>query len=467
MTGGRRHALALATALWLTPSALPGQQVRGEVDIRVQSTEFERVASGPTVDLLRAAPVMATFDATAWGLGIEGLSLHLRTSLTDDLASDDVWPSTEPPVRLVEAYAEYARPGLTARAGRTPLHTRLGYESFDGAQVDVRFAGSLSATAFGGRSLARASSLPLTSPDASPLGEFRPARRGWLFGGVLRGVGGPVRGSLVYRREVDPAASKLSSEFVAASASIRLPAGFTMTGGADYDLGFGEWGNADATLAWAGPVAGKSANLAASLRRYRPRFELWSIWGAFSPVAYREAAVNAALMPLTGLRLRGLAARYSYGDPGTSSPVVSLEDTGWRWTAGAGWTGTTDWSFDVDFGAEHGPGAATTLVRLRAAWRPIDDLKAGGWISRGTMPLEFRIDDAVVRSAGVDLEIDLGRGLRIDGGVARFDERHTGSRPRAFDHWRLYAGLRYAFGSGADRSSLHPAILRIPERPRP
>jgi len=459
---------AVAVGLLLFPpvqDTLGAQSLRGELDVRMQSVAFERYDAAPGVDLVRAAPLVATLDLTAWDLGIDNLSLHLRASGTDDLADDGVWPATEPPVRLVEGYVEYSLPRVTARAGRTYLHTRLGYESFDGARVDVRPAGPVTLTAFGGWSLARGSSLPITSPEVSPLGEFRPAERGVVVGGAARAAAGPVRASAVYRREVDPAAEKLSSEFVALSASARVAGGVSIAGGADYDLGYEEWGSADARLGWNGRLADRPVGFGASVRRYRPRFPLWSIWGAFSPVAYTATGGHASVTPVEHLSLRGAAEWFSYGETGTESPLATFEDAGWRWTAGVGWTGLADWSFDAEFGAEFGPGASTTHARVAAAWRPIDALRTGAWVSRGTRPLEYRIDDAVVRSAGLDARLDLGSGLGLDGGVAYYDEEREGGIERGFDHWRVRAGFTYGFGTSADRTDLHPAILRVPERP--
>lgn len=462
-------AAVVAAGLLLFPPAaahVDAQAVRGDVDVRMQSVAFERFDGTPTVDLVRAAPLVGTLDLTAWDLGVDNLSVHLRTSVTSDLADDGVWPSTEPPLRLIEGYLEYSLPKLTARAGRTWLHTRLGYESFDGARLDARpIDFPLTVTAFGGWSLARGSTLPLTSPDGNPLGEFRPGERGVVLGGAVRATVGPVRGSAVYRREVDTESSKLASEFVALSANARIGGGVSLAAGADYDLGFEEWGSADARLDWAGQVGGRQLGAGVSVRRYRPRFPLWSIWGAFSPVPYTATAARASISPFDHLTLRGTGERFTYGDPETSSPLVSFEDEGWRWTAGAGWTGLADWSFDTAFGAEFGPGASSTHARVSTAWRPVDDVRAGAWLARGTRPLEYRIDDAVIRSAGLDLSLDVGRGITLDGGVAWFDEERRGGLEREFDHWRVRAGVRYGFGTSADRVDLHPAILRIPERP--
>ena len=469
MTGRRwgAAAVAIAAAPMLAPAVLHAQALRGDADVRFQSLEFERFTGDESVELVRATPVVATLDLTAWGFGVENLSLHLRTRASDDLADRGAWPVVDPPLRLVEGYAEYALPRMTVRAGRAPLHTRLGYESFDGARVDLRPRGTpLTLSAFGGWSLARASTLPVTSPDVNPLGEFRPDERSTLLGGILGIVQGPVRAGVVYRREVDPEASKLASEFVGVSASARLPRGLSLSGGGDYDLGFDEWGSIDGQLLWSGLVSGRAMSAAAGIRRYRPRFDLWSIWGAFSPVPYTEATARASVTPVDGLRLRGSAARFTYGDTDTSSPLVSFEDDGWRWTAGAGWSGFSDWTFDVDFGAEYGSGASSTHVRASTAWRPREDVGAGAWVSRGTRPLEYRIDDAVVRAVGLDLEVELGRGLRVDGAIGYYDEERNGGFERSFDHWHVSGGLRYRFGTGADRAQLHPAILRIPERPK-
>jgi hypothetical protein len=282
----------------------------------------------------------------------------------------------------------------------------------------------------------------------------------------VRATAGPVRASAAYRREVEPESSKLASEFVALAAGSPLVGGLSVSGGVDYDLGFQEWGSADAGLDWVGRIADRSVGAGVSVRRYRPRFPLWSVWGAFSPVAYRETAAHASVTPVDHLTLRGVWKRFTFGEPGTESPLVRFEDEGWRWTAGAGWTGLPDWSFDTEFGAEFGPGASSTHARFSAAWRPLDAVRTGAWLARGTRPLEYRIDDAVVRSVGLDLRVDLGDGVVLDGGVAWLDEERSGGFARDFDHWRVRAGIRYGFGTSADRAGLHPAILRIPERPR-
>ncbi|MFW6039943.1 MAG: hypothetical protein ACOC9N_02575 [Gemmatimonadota bacterium] len=466
----RRGVLAALTLSTLLAASAPlaAQGLRGDLDVRMESVAFPAYDGTASAGLIRATPLTATVDLTAWDFGVERLSLHLRAGASEDLAAADAWPAVRPRMRLVEGYLEYAVPRLTARAGRTSIHTRLGYESFDGLRLDARpVDGPLTLSAFGGWSLVRGSTLPVTSPEASPLSEFRPAERGILVGAAARAAAGPVRANAVYRREIDPAAEQLASEFVALSATTGITEGVSLALGADYDIGLDDWGSADARLGWDGTVGGRSAGLAVEVRRHMPRFPLWSIWGAFSPVAYTSVGAQASVVPLDGFRLRASGDRFEYEETGSESPLVSLEDDGWRWTAGAGWSGLERWSFDLAFGAEYGPGASSTHVRVSAAWQALDDLRAGAWLARGTRPLEYRIDDAVVRSAGVDFRLGLTDDVDLEGGVAWQDEEREGSLGRQLDYWRVRAGVSYGFGTGMSRPDLHPAILRVPERPNP
>lgn len=474
---GRRVAPLVACLVGSTGWLLAGEQVAsaqtvvGEVDARLHSVSYERypIAGGDAVRLERFTPFVTTLDITAWGFGLPGLSARVRSSYSEDLgAAAASWPATLPSLRLVEGYLEYARPELAVQAGRTSLVTRLGYDAFDGGRVDLRPAGlPVRATVFAGWSLARGSTLPVTSDGQNPLGEFRPSERGIVVGGRVDAQAGIGRVSATYRREVDPAASKLTSEFVAVSTALRLAEAVSLSGGVDYDVAAREWSTADVRLAWAGDLAGRRAGVAAFGRRYEPRFPLWSIWRAFSPVAYESYGGDVTIAPTAGLELRGSGEWFSFDDTGAASPLVTVEDGGWRWSAGAGWTGVPDWRFDGSFGADFGPGASTTHARVAAAWRPVPAVTASAWAARGTRPLEFRIDDAIVRSIGFDAGLQVAPRIRLDGGASWHDEERSGRFGRGFDHWRVRAGVRYGFGgaSASTRAGLHPAIMRIPERP--
>src|ERR1041384_1971342 len=63
---------------------------------------------------------------------------------------------------------------------------------------------------------------------------------------------------------------------------VRAVPGVTVQAGSDWDLAMGQWGSAEVAATYT--QARYSGTV--GLRRYRPHFELWTIWGAFSPVPY-------------------------------------------------------------------------------------------------------------------------------------------------------------------------------------
>src|SRR6476620_10394146 len=75
---------------------------------------------------LQGGPLVSSADLTLWGLGLNGLSLRVNALSVTDPGATDVWPGTDPPVQLLEAYADYASPSVTGRLGRQLLVSRLG-----------------------------------------------------------------------------------------------------------------------------------------------------------------------------------------------------------------------------------------------------------------------------------------------------------------------------------------------------
>jgi len=78
-------------------------------------TQCTFFAAGP---VLRGVPWVTQADLSVWGIGLPGLSLRANARWATDLGDGAVWPGTEPELQLIEGYLEYARTGLTARAGR-------------------------------------------------------------------------------------------------------------------------------------------------------------------------------------------------------------------------------------------------------------------------------------------------------------------------------------------------------------
>jgi len=319
--------MAWPLLLGLLPVTAPAQGYRLRVDTRVQVAAYRGVVldsialadtvSGPgggpyTPDgfavncvasdpycrffrpgpIVHAAPVTTTADVTLWGLGVPGLSIRATGRVAGDLSSADNWPGTESHVQLLEGYAEYSGEHVTAQVGRQALPTRFGFTGFDGGRVGYRSGPQgLEVSAYGGWGLARGAALPVTSPALNPLDDFQPRERELVAGAFAGWASAPLDARLSYLREVDPRVDYFVSERVGLDVAVRPHPGWALTGGADYDMAAGWWGSAEATLGYITPGGRVAAT--AGVRRYRPHFDLWTIWGAFSPVPYR--ALQASL----------------------------------------------------------------------------------------------------------------------------------------------------------------------------
>jgi hypothetical protein len=407
----------------------------------------------------RGIPASAMTDLTLWGLGVTGLSVRVSARTLTDLTGDRLWPGTAPAFRLLEGYAEYVRGGLTARAGRMLEQSRLGNAGtggLDGARATWRFDRSgLEIGAYGGWGLARGTTLPVTSPAVNPLADFQPGHH-QVVGGALAGLHLRALDALAeYRIEGDPFTDYVVSERASLSLQARPAAPVRAVLGADYDLAQGHWGTADASLSWNGSRAW--ATLAG--RHYQPFFDLWTVWGVFSPVPYNGVNGSLAVMPVREVRLRARGEWYRYEDAGVSVPEVTLEDRGWRWAVEAAVTASPRWTLQAAGHEEFGPGAASRGLEGGVTWRPRDGLDfsvQGGSLER---PLELRFQDAGVTWTGVSGDYRIAERWRFGLSLDRYWDSRDRPDAAAFDwnQWRMSARISLALRSGADRWVLPPA----------
>jgi hypothetical protein len=308
--------------------------------------------------------------------------------------------------------------------------------------------------------LARGAALPVTSPALNPLDEFRPRRRQLVAGagaGWRRGIA-ELRAD--YQREVDPQSDYFVSERLGLTGILRWRSAFWLTAGADYDLAAGWWGSAEASLEYA------AAPLRASLgaRRYRPHFDLWTIWGAFSPVPYRAVTVSAAVAATRQIEIRGRYERYAFDEASAESPLVSAERDGWRWELGGTITPHERWRMDGSYRAEFGPGAAAAGLGGSLTFLPSSRLSVMLLGSAFNRPLEFRFNEAVVRVWGIDAQVAASDRVRVAANASYYREDHRRPDAGAFDWNQVRAGARvvFALGSGADSRGLPPSIRLLP-----
>jgi hypothetical protein len=491
------RAAAVAVAL-LAPVGLAAQGYRVRLDTRFQSLEYRgwqldsiaasSVVTGPSGGFETpsgfavtcvpgrtvctfyrpqpqqdALPLVSTVDATVWDLGLPGLRLYGRARVGGDLANPDGWPGIKP-VELVEGYAEYSADAWSVQAGRLYQASRLGYTGFDGGRAHGRlFRGALSASVYGGWGLAWGTTLPVWTSTLNPLGEFRPSERQIVLGGDLGWAVGPTRGRVLFEREVDPGPEHLVAERLAGDLEVRVLRNLSVAGGLDYDLAFGELGSAEASVNLALPRW--KASVAAGGRRYRPYFELWSIWGVFSPVPYHAGFASVTVAPHPRLQLRGRAERYEYSAAEAATPLAPVENGGWRTSLGATYRHSPALVVTGDYHFEDGPGAGAVGVDGSVLWRPLPRLTLRGSVANLQRALELRFDDAGVWMYALDADVAVLDQIRAFGGAIFWDEKHDRVDAAAYS-WtslRLHAGLRLTFGSAADRPTLPPAVLRIPE----
>jgi hypothetical protein len=404
-------------------------------------------------------PWTTTADVTVWGLGVTGLSVHGNARLGVDLGSAKVWPGTEPAVQVFEAYAEYADTRITGRLGRQIETGRLGYTGYDGAHLTWRIGRTgLAATGYAGLGLARSTALPVTSDVLRPLDDFQPNRRQIVAGGALEWTGSRAEARVEYQRQVDRETKFFVSERAALSATLRLLQGWSLSGGTEYDFDYGWWGTSEITLRhdrrWGGGSVG--------LRRYRPYFDLWTIWGAFSPVPYHAVNGSFWLAPVHRLRLRGSIETYKYDSTAANAPLVQTVREGARWSAGATVDVTDALSVDGGYRHEFGSGAASQGFDGSVTFTPIGPVTVtaeGGHLVR---PLEFRIDNPALTWYGLSVNVRATERLRFGLGALRYDENRRRPDVSSID-WsqtRFRATLSWLFGSSVDRLALPPAVRR-------
>jgi hypothetical protein len=416
-------------------------------------TQCTFFAPGP---VLRGVPWVSQADVSMWGFGVAGLSLRANARWATDLGNEAVWPGTEPELQLLEGYLEYARAGLTLRGGRQFLTGRLGAYGLDGARAAIRDAGrGVELVGYLGWGLARGAVVPVTDPALNPLDDFQPRDRQIVAGLEAAVTTGRIDARVEYRREVDPAVDYFVSERAAASLVLRPLRRLSVAAGAEYDLAFGEAGSADASVTW----IGRGYSLNGGVRRYRPFFDLWTIWGAFSPVPYHAIHASASVTPVPSLTVRARGERFRFADAEVFTPGVSVEDRGWRFESGVTWTPASHLVLDGSYQAEFGPGASSRGFSARVTWLPLPSLSVTAHGAQLERPLELRYNDAELTTLGLGAEYRPDARWRLGVDAIRYDERRD--RPDAsaldWDQLRVAGRISLFFGTNADRLRLPPA----------
>lgn len=344
----------------LARDSLPADQVPG-ADIRRRLEDGTVASCIPdefcrwyaTGDRRSVSLVTQELVVAGWP-GLEGVSGHAH--IRSRYGSDDFWPRSEEEVEVIAAYASWDHGDYQLRGGRQFRTSRLGYRNFDGAAFLWRGFEPLRIDVYGGWSLAPGLNIPHDGDLLEEADPFPPGERGFVWGMDLRGrMGRLASGQVGYERVIRMGeGDALYSERASAAVSLELER-IAIEGSATYDVAFDEVNEAllriNVPLPWEVEVSGQG-------RRYSPFFELWTIWGAFSPTGFNEGRISAAWrVPRSTVRVHGGAVYRAYDETNTEAGFPSIEEDAWRVFGRARWD-RSEWFVDGRVLADRGAGAA-------------------------------------------------------------------------------------------------------------
>src|SRR5262249_50316548 len=153
------------------------------------------------------------------------------------------------------------------------------------------------------------------------------------------------------------------------------------------------------------------------------------IWGAFSPTPYHawNASINVAA--LKELKLSGRVERYQYEPTDAVTPLVDVEENGWRGSVTADATLDRSVDFSAGFRRETGFGAASNSWDASLHYQLIKTISfsvVGAALER---PLELRFDNSTVWMIGVRAAAQPSTGVSVSFGAGRYYEKRD--RPDA------------------------------------
>jgi len=406
------------------------------------------------------SPAVAQAALTMWGLGLPGLRVQLNAYATTDFNTAASWPGTSPNFQMIEGYLEYAAPHWTAVAGRKLVSGRLGTYGFDGGQLTGRLpSAGLQLSGYLGLGLARGTNLPITADALNPQDEFRVGQSPLVAGLTGSWASPHAEITAEYRREVEQESNYFTSERVAASATLRPFGAWSLVGGAIYDMASGLWGSADAALRFTIPKVG----VVAGYRRYAPFFELWTVWGAFSPVPYNAVYGSLSVQATSRLQLRVRGESYKFENADAEAPLVTTQDAGWRASGGATYQFSPAWQAQAGYHEEFGPGAASNGWDGSVTFAPTSRYSIMAYGNSLARPLEYRWDDSIVLVYGMQASVVARDNVSVAFTVARYDENRERPDAASFEWDQLRFGAKVVLTfSSADKLPLPKAITNRP-----
>jgi hypothetical protein len=339
-------------------AAVPGEGAQRTLDdgTRVSCADgwCRYYKSGSDVGMV---PFIQDFELNAWS-GITGLRGYAHVRFRQPYGDGSYWPRMESEIEALTAYLEYRRSNYLAKAGRIWQSTALGFYNYDGGSFQLRLPTQLEVNLYGGLSLVRGINQLHHTDLIGNVEPLNPKEDAYLMGFHTRWRPYPgLATSFTYQRETATHSEDLYSERIAGSARLLVKQA-TVDLELKYDLA-SENTNL-ARLAIATPL-GAGLRASGEVRKYTPYFDLWTIWGAFSPVGYDEVRGRLDWMNATGrfsARAYGLYRQYGDTDTDPLPNGDEIRDDGWRLAAGGRYAFADDLVLDGEYRHDVGYGAS-------------------------------------------------------------------------------------------------------------
>jgi hypothetical protein len=313
-------------------------------------------------DPVSTVPLMQDLEASVWGLG-RGVRAFTHLRIRSGWGGEpELWPRASDAFDLLAAYGELDRTRYRVRVGRQWTTSGLGFYNFDGLLLTTRPLDGLSVEGGIGRSLLRGLSETRTGEALEAIEDLAPFEPGLMLTAQARYRASPnLALTALYHRDVRDDRAGLYAELARAEGVFRF-AGGSLEASLEMDLA-GSAVNEARVRSRLPPW--RNGALALEARRYRPYFELWTIWGAFSPVGFDEGRAELTWARGRGdLIVRGEASYRSYDDTGMDTAISSFRTEGWSLGTVVNWALRPGWRVDGGYRVEVGFGAARSEGHL-------------------------------------------------------------------------------------------------------
>ena len=388
-------------------------------------------------DVATVAPVIQDVTVTAWGFG-QGMRVFTQLRSRAAIGGrEELWPRADDALDVLVAFLEWDRDRIRARAGRQWKTSGLGWYNFDGASLLFRAGRDLSLEAYGGWSLARGLNEQRTSDALAAIEPFAPDARALLVGAQVsyRPLPGLGLGAL-YQREIRADRLGLYAERVAADAVYRRNRAF-VSASLEADAAARQINDARLSVS---VERGRHWTARAFARRYRPFFELWTIWGAFAPVGFTEAGAGASWRTTDRpAEVHFDLARRTWDDTDASTTFGTARSTGWNAGATGALRPSPAWLVQAGYRIDFGYGAARDQIDARVQ----RDLGDGAFLAASAIgferQFEFRVAEGTVWGIGGDGRIRIGPRTHLAGSLMTYRHHGAGTAPDV--DWSQTRGL--------------------------